>query len=203
MGTPIDREGTFRGQITDYALQASGQDDSQALQLRFKCSLDELYNGSEWEDWRVYQFEAWGSVNLVKRDGSVNTVAAERFIQSTGWDGDIDALNAMTWQPRPCQFSVKQDEYNGQVRFVVAFIDPWDRQPGGLKPMDDQEVHAVKARYGSAFRAIVSKLQGSQSAQPAAQPAVAPPPANRPGPAPVPTPQPAHASSLPEDGVPF
>ena len=75
MATQIDREGNFRGYITDYALAASKTDGSKATAIRIQFQITEYYNREteEWEDWSAFDFSVYGSIWLVKKDGAINT----------------------------------------------------------------------------------------------------------------------------------
>lgn len=160
MGNPADREGDFRGVIVEYGIQESKREDSQSVMIPIKVKLTEIHHEGEWCPWEEYDQEAYGSVCIVKADGNVNTVGIEQLMGACGWDGSLEALDAKTWQPIPCQVWLQANEYNGKTSYKVASIKKFDDAPGGggIKSVASDRVKALSAKYGSQFRAARSTM---------------------------------------------
>jgi hypothetical protein len=182
MSQALTAEGTFRGRIIEYGVQESSDTASQSMGVAIKCAIDEAYNfdAQAWEDWRSYECECYGYVNLVKKDGTPNDKSAENFCKCSGWNGSISDLAVGEFKPEPIQFSTKGEEYKGKTSFKVSFINPYDSTPGGgIKSVDESKAKQLQAKYGSQFRALAGAAKKSAPAggKPPAPPARKPEPA--------------------------
>lgn len=174
MSQPVDREGVFRAEIKEFGIKES---DSGAVGISIKAELTEFWNGAEWEPWTEYGMEAIGDVWIVKKDKSINQSGTESLIRYAGWDGDILSIVNATWQPTPIAVVIKADEYKGNVRYRVEFVNDYSRVPGGLSMVSPEKANELKTRYGSQLRAIAGNVQRNAAPiQPSKPPApVAPP----------------------------
>lgn len=152
MSYAIDREGLFRGTVKDYQVK---QHPSGTVGLHFVISVDEAWNGVAWEDWRQYDLEATGEQFVIKKDGSVNTKTVESLVGAMGWDGSFISVANKTWIPRPAQFSVKADEWNGKAQFRLAYVNAWDHSKRNESHVE-VDAAALDARFGSQIRALAS-----------------------------------------------
>lgn len=190
-----DREGAFRAVISDYGLKEM---ESGAVAVAIKARLTDFWDAAngEWIPWEQYEMEVEGDIWIVKKDGGgVNQNGAESLMRHAGWDGSLESISNATWQPTACQVVVKRDEYKGNVRYKIAFVNALDRTPGGLSNVDPAKVRELETRYGAQFRAIGGNIKRNAPpavGRPASPPASAAPP--RP-------PEPAAASS--NDKIPF
>jgi len=169
MGTQVDREGTFRGEIIEYG---SRKVDSGAIAVTIHARLDEIWDGEEWEDWRAYGVEAYGDLYVIKKDGSPNASQVQSLVENAGWDRTFASLSDKTWEPKPCQFVVKQDKDqagNLKDRWRIAFLNDYDRVPGQLASMSPDEARALDGRFSGQFRAIGGNAQRASS-KPAGKP---------------------------------
>ncbi len=180
MSQPVDREGQFRGEITEYGLREA---DSGAVGVSFNVKLTAMWNREidEWEDWFAYEMEAPGCVWIVGKDGKINQRGADSLIKFAGWNGDIESITAQTWAPTPIAVVVKAEEYKGVTTNKVAFVNDWNRTPGAIGNVGQEKARELQTRFGSQFRALAGNVQRS-SPPPASRPAPPPPPA-RPAPA--------------------
>lgn len=199
MATPIDREGQFKGLIVEYGLTEA---ESGALGVNIRVSLTHMWKQGDdfWEPWEQYLMEAEGTIWLVKKDNKgPNAPGIESLVKWAGWDGDLASIQNNTWQPTPCQVAIKRDEYKGNVRFKIAFVNDHDRTPGAMSNVAPDRIGQLATQYGGQFRAIAANVKRNnattmpgQSAEPPRPPA---PPA-----APL---TPADHRGQSSDGIPF
>lgn len=176
---PCDREGSFRATITAFGLK---QMESGAISVAIKATLTELFSDGVWHPWAEYEMEAEGDQWIVKRDGNLNQGAAEALIRHAGWDGNMESIVGETWQPTPCQVTVKREEYEGKARFKIAFVNAFDRTPGGLSNIDAAKAKELQARFGGQLRAIGGNTKRQGAPVPNGKPAVPAPATPRPAP---------------------
>jgi len=180
MAIPFDREGSFRGVITEYALQDT--QNSKSIGVACKFQVHEFFNHEleQWEDWRSFDMEGYGTTWIIKKDGTLNSSAIESLIKSTGWDGDVLSIIEQRFQPTPCQWSTKAEQYEGNTTFRPNFLAPYDAVPGGpgLRKIDDQKGRSLASQYGAQLRAIAGNAKAK--AAPAGRPSAPPPVQNPP-----------------------
>ncbi len=195
MSQDLNQEGTFRGRIIEFGLQEGSGTESVGIAI--KAEIDELFDSElkDWVDWREYRVQCYGYVNIIKKDGSPNTVSAENLCKCTGWNGSLDDVANGAWKPKPVQFSTKINVYQDKTSYKIDYINEYDRVPGGgIRSIDAGKAKTLQQKYGSQFKAIAA------SANKAAQPvSVKPKPA---APAPMPrNDNPPVANSV--DEIPF
>jgi hypothetical protein len=178
MSVPIDREGTFRGVIVEYGLREM-ESGSRAVCVSICAQIHAKFDGEEWEDWTSYDVEARGDVWVVKKDGTLNLRGSETLVKHAGWDGKFTSVVQGTWQPTPCQFVVKKDEYNDEIRYRIDFVNDFDRTPGEIGNVDAERAKALENQYGSQMRALFANARHGTSkpaegSKPSAPPAPAP-----------------------------
>jgi hypothetical protein len=159
MGNKIDRPGQFRGTIIDYGLDKAKE--TRSTFVRLHCKIEEWWNGEAWEDWRSWDFEAYGSICIIKKDGTLNERMVDNLMSFAGWNSDFTAITQKTWEPTPIRFSVKEDSYkdkNGQEQhgFKVDWIDDYDSVPTGGNMQGNVAIDDAKtlnAQFGGSLRA--------------------------------------------------
>lgn len=172
----LDREGTFRGRIIEFGLQ-EGSSPSQSVGIGIKVAIDEWFNRETeaWEDWREFEFETIGYINLVTSKGVANDKSADNLCKCTGWNGNLGDIAMGEWKPEPIQFTTKADEYKGKTTFKVDYVNQYDRIPGGgIKSVDAETAKALQAKYGTTFRALGANAK--RNTPPADKPKSPPPP---------------------------
>jgi len=160
MSQPLDREGTFRGEIIEYSLYDS---KTGAVGINLKARVDEQWNSETeaWDDWRQYDVVAEGTIYIVSGNEKGNKpipTSVEPLIQYAGWSGSIEDIAGENWAVTPCQFSVKEDSYKDQTRYKINFINEYDRVPGGGN-VTPERAKELQAMYGSQFRALGGNVQ--------------------------------------------
>lgn len=197
MTQQIDRDGVFQGVITEYGLREKSETGTLAVAI--KAQLDAMWNGEGWDDWKQFEMEASGFLYIIKKDGSPNTGQVESLVRFAGWDGTLKSLVDGTWQPTPCQFTIKPNEYQGQTSYRIDFINEHDRVPGQMSNVTDDKLKALEAKFGAPLRAIAGSAKRN-----ATPPAAEKMPKPKKGP-PAKPPEPAMASGPPaeSDSIPF
>lgn len=175
MPQPIDREGNFRVQITDFGISEM---ESGSVAVNIKAKILEMYEGNEqWSDWTQFDpYEVEGAIWIVKTDGTLNENAVRSLMAHTGWDGNIESIVDGTWKPNLCQVQVKLDTYKDQSRFRIAFINDYSRTPGGMSNVTPEKAKQLAMRFGGQLRALAGNAKRSSSPAPGRP---APPPQNR------------------------
>lgn len=202
MSTYVDREGTFRGLITEYGVKQNKKDGTTTYTLSIRAQLHEIFNpdSGEWDDWRAAGVTCDGFLNLVKRDGGWNEAQVVSIREHGGWDGKFISLQEQTWSPSLCQFDVKINSYNGNDSYRIDWLAAYDRVPGGLGNCTPEVAREMDARLGSSMRALTGNIQRAKTA-PSGEPAA---------PAPIPQAAPAAPATPPQappapagDDIPF
>lgn len=170
---PVDREGTFRAKIREYALFEA---ESGALAINVVADLTDMWNGSFWEGWSEYGQDVEGAVWIRKKDGTANEKAISSLCQHAEWRGTLREIDDRTWEPTPCQVVVKFDDYNTPGRYRVSFINGFNDTPGGTGNVSSEKVRALEDSFGAQLRAIAGNAKlnapkrNGQSKPPAPKP---------------------------------
>lgn len=159
----IDREGTFRGQITSYALQET---KSSALTIKIHARIDEAWVDDEqgkggWQDWREYECEATGYIWIIKKDGTDNAVQVRALVEHAAWDGTLVSISDRAWQPTPCQFVVTEDspnDFHTDTRYRIAWLNNYDQVPTGGN-VDHARAKELDTKYAARFRAVAGDVR--------------------------------------------
>ncbi len=184
----LDRPGIFRARPLSWSVRAS--ETSQAVALSIEFLILAQFEGSRWTNWAEYEpHRVFGDFYVIKRDGSVNQTMVEQLAASLGWSGDLREVGQAVPEVT-VQITVKEDAYNGQVRFKADWINPGDHVPPPAGTAKG-ELGALQARFGSLLRAAAA---GARRTAP-----VPPAPAGR---APSPPP-PAEATPFDDGDIPF
>ncbi len=199
----LNQAGDFRGRITGYGLY---KPDSGAVAVDLTVAIDEAWDNESktWSDWRQYELVVAGYIWIIKKTtGETIQRNIQSLLNCAGWDGDMTSVESGRWQAQPIQISVEPDEYKGNTRYRIAWVNEYNHVPGGGN-VTAEEAKALQQQYGSKIRALASNSQrattapqGTVPAKPApAQPAPAQPASAQPAPvqaAPAPA-QPAPAT---------
>ncbi len=160
----LDRSGIFRARPLSWSVRTS--ETSQAVALSIEFLILAQLDGSNWASWTEYEeHRVFGDFYVIKRDGSVNQKMVDQLVSSLGWSGDLRQVG----QAAPdvtVQITVKEDAYNGQVRFKADWINPGDYvpQPGSAS---EGELGTLQARFGSLLRAAATGAARGVPAKPA------------------------------------
>jgi hypothetical protein len=152
-------------------------DKSQSIALAIEFLITDKLEGDEWTDWTPYEDHTIiGWFYVVKRDGTPNDTTVENLARVLGWDGQFKSVEYPPART-PCQIVVEWDEYNGQKKLKVNWLNPVDHSPG-LKNADPSKLAALDGRYGSLNRAIVSTVAKPVAGEKAMPPKSSAPPSS-------------------------
>lgn len=154
---PVDRVGVFQAEIVESGLNEA---ESGSVGINLRCRLTAWWDAStqKWVDWIPYDMEADGCLWVVKKDGNPNERAAESLIRHAGWDGTFASIAGGTWQPHPIQVEIKEDEYKGNKRKRIEFVNDHNRTPGTLNNVDAAKAGVLDTRLGATFRALSANV---------------------------------------------
>ena len=184
------RDGRFKASILDHGVSDTGPNSLATFVCQFQ-PIQELVNG-EWEPVEE-DFEITGYFYLEKKDGSLNTFTLDKLKAACGWDGrDPLWLQDADLSQTIVQITLGYEQYNGQDRIKVRFIDAEDAVGGAIPHADDSARKAIKTRLGAKMRALAG---GS--------PKSAPKPTGRPKPPTAPAKTKAPESTLEEAWAAF
>lgn len=188
----IDRQGMFMGRILDYGVKTA---KSGAVAITVHAEIDHALIGDDWEDWREFEFDAFGDLWVIGKQGQPLEWSVRDLAKWAQWDGDLESVAKGSWTPAdPVCFHVQPNEYEGVIRYrLTRFVDPEKPDGGSVSGLDLEEVKPLAAAFGPALRAIAADLVEDV---PAAKPAT---PATRKKAAPKPR---VPATVPPDDGGP-
>jgi hypothetical protein len=179
----LDREGTFKAKPLSWKVQQSKQTQSVGINFEFqilaqlvemkKPGSGESYDG--WHSWEEYDpVNCYGTFYVIGRDGQQNVKAIDQLVVSGLWNCDFNAILG----PVPdvvVQIQVKAEEYEGQTRYKVSWVNPEDHVPGpsgGATGASADEIGKLQARFGSLLRAAAAGAKKGAK-PPAPKPAAA------------------------------
>lgn len=130
----IDREGTFRFQVMDHAVNVTKTNNFPQLVMRLRATEYWDAENSEWVPWAEYEMETTAFLILFFKDDTEELVAARNVEQcqlALGWDGQsLSGLNDLDLTGKVVQGRVATNEYKGKVSLRVEWIDVFDAEPG-------------------------------------------------------------------------
>ena len=172
-----DTEGTYHAEVLEAAY---GKSTSGTPRVTFKFRLTEIAFGVEW-DAVADDLDIIGDVYIKKADGTLNRKAIDNLRDTFGWPGDdpfwfedtLDRDGALN----PCQVEIGWDEYRGERKLKVNWVNPYDRVPGGsLRRASGAEREAMLEEISADLRAVggVASTEAPRRAAPPAQPPAPP-----------------------------
>jgi len=168
----IDREGSFQVDIIDYGLNHKKETGTYSVFVKVRARTKWEPTTKTWDDWTAYEAEAAGFLNVVKRDHTLNDDQIRRLVEHAGWDGHWKSIQEHTWQPTPCQVSIKKKTYQGNETFDVDWINAFDDTP--RSGMADADFQSLEQQFGAPCRALASSSKRNTTV-PADKPADPPP----------------------------
>ena len=167
MSNAINREGTFRARITDYLLHKA---ESGSQSIGITVAIDEIWHEGEWWDWREHDVEAFGWLCVVKKNRELHLRTVESLCHHAGWDGSFTSIAEKNWDPRPVQVVIKQNVYQGETRYSIAWVNSYDSTPSGGGNLTDDEVKELETTYGAQMRALAGSAKHAEAPAPEAKP---------------------------------
>jgi hypothetical protein len=204
----IDREGTFRGVIQEGGV---GETKNGYPQYVLRVLADEFYDteaegGPAWTPWAEYQQEITGFLCLYTKDSKTGQwkelMNAGQLKKAIGWTGkSFEELNTLGNGKR-ILFRVEEDDYNGQVKLKVQWIDAVDADPvRQLAKATPEKIKAMDAAFAGVLQAApVAPAKAPATAVPGGvHPTSGPKPPAKRGPKPKPQ---VPATTPPADPTP-
>jgi len=186
----IDQAGVYRGPIDEITVNTTKKGYPQAV-ARFKANeryveTEELmkhFNLEQpgWVDWSSYGEDIIGYLVLFndadRFDDDSKLMNYEQLQLALGWDGlSFESLTDDTYVGKQVLFRVDEDEYQGNVKLRVNWVDEYDAPPQReLKKLDADKLKDLssKLKIKGASKPAVAK-PGAKPAAPAAKPAAKP-----------------------------
>jgi hypothetical protein len=149
----IDRASTFRGVVLEKAVGQTKK--SQCPQLIVKLKAVEIFDEEEkiWVDYAEYDQSITGHLVLFGKDGK-STLNCQQIQKVFGWTGKSFAELDSIESPVGVQFRVSEDEYEGESRLNVSWIDVYDAEPGGIKKLSPDDLKGLDAKYAKGLQEI-------------------------------------------------
>jgi len=153
----IDRAGIFQGRVIDYGVKTA---KSGAVAVTLHVEIDNALVGDDWEDWREFEFDAFGDFWVVGKTGDALEWTVRDLAKWLDWDGDLETIAKGTWTPTdPVTFKVEADEFEGVIRYRLArLVDPEKPSGGTVAGLDADEVKGLAAEFGPALRTIAGEF---------------------------------------------
>jgi len=161
----IDRQGMFTGRVLDYGVKTAS---SGAVALSVHVEIDYALIGGEWEDWREFEFDAFGDLWVVGKQGQPLEWSVRDLAKWAAWDGDLESVAKGSWTPPDSVcFHVQPNEYEGVTRYrLTRFVDPEKPAGGSVSGLDLDEVKPLAAAFGPALRTIAAMVADDTPADP-------------------------------------
>lgn len=180
MSQELKWEGNARGQIIEYGLS---EVESGAKTINIVVKVNDYWDADtkEWINCTAEDYRVVGSLWIVKKDGTLDQKKIQSIIQHAGWDGDMEALAAGTWEPKPISFTHEKQIYKDETQWRIGFINAYDRTPGATGNVTPEKAKALQAQYGAQLRALagnVTRQASTPKALPSAPKAPVAPEAN-------------------------
>jgi len=103
--------------------------------------------------------------NIVLRSGALSTRTIENLKKAVGISADIDTWTGGDWPP--FQIVVDDEEWNGEMRRKVIWINPNNSGGTGVS-QDPDAVSRFKAQHGAKLRALLGGTPANTPKPPAA-----------------------------------
>ncbi len=174
MSHVLNQEGRFKARLKSWVVEENA--NTGTLQFVGVFGISAVFNGQDWEDWEAHDLEKTGYFYLAKKDGAPNEACIRSLRESLGWDGvDLVALQNSDWSQKTVQITVGFEDYNGEKRLKIKFINPENWAGAQVKPIEPAALRSLNAKWGAKLRAVAPK--GAHTAPVAPKPPSPTPPA--------------------------
>jgi hypothetical protein len=162
----LTQEGRFKARPKTWAVEENR--NTGTLQFTCAFSIIAAFNGTAWDDWAQYDLEKTGYFYLSKKDGSANEACIRSLREALGWDGaGLEALQNSDWSQVVVQITTGLEEFNGEKRLKIRFINPENWDGAQVKPLDQVALKTLNSKWGAKLRAVTPK-QAPKPVTPAA-----------------------------------
>lgn len=175
MAKPLKAEGRFKARIVNHAVGKTREKGLPQWVARFAAFEEEgfLYDqaGNQIKDeggrpkigWNPlddeYEITSFITLGYLNKESGAQefTYAVDNLIESLGWQPNpsdpFGSLDAMDLSGVTVQIVVQQREYQGNVTYEVAFVNPVDFEGGSVRKLDQAELTTLSATWAAAFAA--------------------------------------------------
>ncbi len=148
----ISRKGTFRGVAVDSGVALSSGGFPQFVA---NISALEIYDfdEQEWVDWSEQDEKITAYLVLFGGNGKP-TLTAKQLQKALGWSGQsFQELNDANYEAVPFQFRVEENEYKGDIKLQVSWIDAYDALPGRqMQTLDATEIKKLDKLFATQLK---------------------------------------------------
>lgn len=150
-----NREGRFKAYVIEHGVSETGPNNLATFICKFGLQ-DELVSG-QWVPLGIEDagMNITGYFYLERKDGAINNVAVDQLKSAFGWDGrDPMWLQDSDFSQHQVQVKLGYENYNGQQRLKVQFVDAAEGNGGAVPRADDGTRRSIANRLGSKLRAL-------------------------------------------------
>lgn len=127
--------------------------------VEFACDFTLLYQQSpsgDWEDILTDGFEIVGYFYPINKEGKASAHAVKTIKDAFGWSGvSLRELNDNDWSSVEVQLTLEFEEYQGNQKLKVKWLNPRDYAGGnGVAKGDAALVKSFDDRFGAQLRAM-------------------------------------------------
>jgi hypothetical protein len=175
---------------TYHALPASialGESKTGLAQYAVLFNITDVHVGNGTYEPTPESWQITGYFYLEQKDGNINTRSIENLKTVFGWDGKDPGWlqdHEEELSQKPVQIVCDNEEYNGELRIKVKWLNPHGSTGSGAGPAkaDDATRKRITAKLGSKLRAAAGPSPKPAAAAPAAPAPAARQASARPGP---------------------
>lgn len=152
----LNQEGRFKARPKSWAVEENP--NTGTLQFVVAFGITAVHNGQAWDDWTSYDLEKTGYFYLAKKDGSANEACIRSLREALGWDGaNLESLQNNDWSQKTVQITVGFEEYNGEKRLKIRFLNAENWSGAQVKPIEPSALRSLNAKWGAKLRAVSPK----------------------------------------------
>ena len=136
----LDRIGQF--QVRPHTWRIARATKSQAVGIGFTFIVLAEWSGDDWESWEAYETTMVEGVWwIIKRDGSVNSLAVGQLSESLGWTVNLEEVAECEPPAKNVRVTVTLDEYKGDAQYRADWMRPVDDDGAPQRaPADGREL---------------------------------------------------------------
>jgi len=173
----VDRVGRFKGNVLDYGVTKTKNGYPQyVLRLAATAYYDEA--DKEWVDWSETEQGITAYLCMFGSDGTA-TFNCKSIQDVIGWDGKSFAELAELKPPETIQFTVKDNEYDGNVTKQVNNIYSEDAKPSSIQKLDKKELKELDAMFAKGLQGVRKNVTPANNKSEDTSSPVKPPPTSK------------------------
>lgn len=149
----VNREGNFKAKVADHRVNIT-TNGYPRFEAEFKLTHEWDYDTQDWVELDGSESSTAWMVLFDSKDDP--TISAKALVEVMGWSGgSLAELDSMDFSDVECTVNVKENEYNGNVNYNVAFINPADSTPGSaMTKIDKSKIKDLDKKYSKALKGL-------------------------------------------------